>query len=169
MAQKGKKDVNNGLWVSLALTRIMLGFIFLWAFLDKLLGLGFATTSERAWINGGSPTTGYLSSINGLFDSFFNNLAGLAIVDWLFMLGLLGVGVSLIFGVAMRITAVAGSAMLLLMWLAELPLSNNPLIDDHLIYIGVLAILAFGYPLQRLSLGHKWRAVSIVKGRDWLK
>jgi len=30
-------------WIFLSLTRIAIGFIFLWAFLDKLLGLGFAT------------------------------------------------------------------------------------------------------------------------------
>ena len=40
-----------------AALRIVLGFTFLWAFVDKLFGLGYATPSERSWINGGSPTT----------------------------------------------------------------------------------------------------------------
>lgn len=123
--------------------RISMGFVFLWAFLDKTFGLGFATTVEKAWINGGSPTTGFLSfATKGPFAELFQSLAGIAIVDWLFMLGLLGVGVALIFNRYIKWAAIAGSAMLLLMYLAVLPPENNPIIDDHLIYILVFAVLA---------------------------
>lgn len=44
-----------------AVLRISLGWIFLWAFLDKTFGLGAATESDNAWVDGGSPTEGYLS------------------------------------------------------------------------------------------------------------
>ena len=44
------------------LARISLGWVFLWAFLDKTFGLGYATESKDAWIDGGSPTFGFLSS-----------------------------------------------------------------------------------------------------------
>ncbi|MFC5822105.1 hypothetical protein ACFPUY_44090, partial [Nonomuraea harbinensis] len=37
-----------------AIARISIGWVFLWAFLDKTFGWGFATPAERAWINGGS-------------------------------------------------------------------------------------------------------------------
>ena len=54
----------NKIW---GLTRISLGLIFIWAFLDKTFGLGFATCRNTktevvdmmcstAWVNGGSPT-----------------------------------------------------------------------------------------------------------------
>ena len=46
----------------LAGIRLALGWVFLWAFLDKPFGLGFATPSERSWINGGSPTNGFLGN-----------------------------------------------------------------------------------------------------------
>ena len=46
---------------ALAGLRIATGFIFLWAFLDKLFGLGYSTASAKSWIHGGSPTKGYLS------------------------------------------------------------------------------------------------------------
>lgn len=169
MAQKKNTNINAGFLLSLAVTRVLLGFVFLWAFLDKLLGLDFSTPAERAWISGGSPTTGYLSNVDGMFASFFNGLAGNVLVDWLFMLGLLGVGVGLILGIAVRLSAVAGSAMLFLMWLAALPLATNPAIDDHIVYIAMLAVIAFGYPLQRLSIGHMWRALPAVKNNPWLK
>jgi len=71
-----------------AVLRIFIGLIFLWAFFDKTFGLGFATNLENAWINGGSPTTGFLAhATNGFFAPFFQSLAGSALVDWLFMLG----------------------------------------------------------------------------------
>src|SRR5262245_21564183 len=47
----------------LAVFRVVLGFEFLWAFLDKTFGFGYATPAERAWINGGSPTKGFLSRV----------------------------------------------------------------------------------------------------------
>ena len=56
------------------------------------------------------------------------------------MLGLLGIGVTLIAGVAMRIAAGAAALMLVLMWTAVLPIENNPVIDDHLVY----ALVAIG-------------------------
>jgi len=47
--------------------------------------------------------------------------------DWLFMIGLLGIGLALVLGFTMRIAASAGVAMLVLMWSAVLPPANNPL------------------------------------------
>lgn len=126
--------------------RLSMGFIFLWAFLDKTFGLGFATVSEKAWTNGGSPTYGFLThAVKGPFAEFFTSLAGNNLVDWLFMLGLLGVGVTLLVNRFVILGALAGSAMLLLMYLAVLPPENNPLIDDHIVYILVLALIAFRY------------------------
>jgi thiosulfate dehydrogenase (quinone) large subunit len=38
-----------------AALRISLGWLFLWAFLDKAFDLGHETAHEQAWIRGGSP------------------------------------------------------------------------------------------------------------------
>lgn len=125
------------------LLRLSMGFIFLWAFVDKLFGLGFATTAEKAWINGGSPTTGFLSfGVKGPFAGFFKGLAGMPLVDWLFMLGLLFIGLTLIFNKYLKWGAFAGVIMMLLMYLALLFPENNPIIDDHIIYAIILAIMA---------------------------
>ncbi len=121
-----------------------MSFIFLWAFFDKLFGLGFATTAEKAWIHGGSPTFGFLSfAVKGPFADIFKSMAGVALVDWLFMLGLLGIGIALLFRKTVVWGSIAGSVMLLLMYLALLLPENNPIIDEHLIYILVLIIVGY--------------------------
>src|SRR5688572_220372 len=76
----------------LAGLRISLGWVFLWAFLDKLFGLGRGTASEAAWINGGSPTAGFLGKgVSGPFEGMYHSIAGAAWADSLFMLGLLAI------------------------------------------------------------------------------
>lgn len=128
----------------LAILRIGLGFIFMWAFLDKTFGLGFATKATGAWIRGGSPTTGFLSNaVSGPFNDVFKALSGVAVVDWLFMAGLLFVGLTLITNKFVRWGSIAGIIMLALMYLAQLWPVNNPVIDDHIIYALVLAYFAF--------------------------
>ena len=123
--------------------RLAMSFIFLWAFFDKLLGLGFATTAEKAWINGGSPTTGFLSfGVKGPFAEIFHSLAGVAVVDWLFMLGLLFIGVTLLLNKYVVWGSLAGVVMMSLMWLALLFPENNPIIDEHIVYALVFALLA---------------------------
>ncbi len=123
--------------------RFVMSFIFLWAFFDKLFGLGFATTSEKAWINGGSPTTGFLSgAVRGPFVELFHSLAGIAMVDWLFMAGLLFIGVTLLFKKYVFWGSLAGVIMMCLMWLALLFPENNPIIDDHIVYALIFAIFA---------------------------
>lgn len=49
--------------VALATMRIVLGFMLVWAFFDKLIGLGRQTGEDAAVINGGSPTEYYLSEL----------------------------------------------------------------------------------------------------------
>jgi thiosulfate dehydrogenase [quinone] large subunit len=159
--------------IALAATRIALGFVFLWAFLDKLFGLGMGTPSERAWLNGGSPTTGYLSGVTGAesenpFKGFFEFFVGQAWADWLFMAGLLGIGVALIAGVTMWIAALSATVMLGLMWLASFPMENNPFVDDHLIYALVAISLAAVGAGHHYGLGKWWTTLPNVNARGWL-
>ncbi|HUR09143.1 MAG TPA: hypothetical protein VM347_41845 [Nonomuraea sp.] len=137
-----------------AVARISIGWIFLWAFLDKTFGWGFATPAKNAWLSGGSPTTGFLKGTGeNALGGFFSGLAGQPLVDWLFMLGLLGIGAALVLGVGLRIAAVTGTLMLVLMWAAELPLANNPFMDEHIIYSIVLIGLALADTGTTLGLG----------------
>jgi thiosulfate dehydrogenase [quinone] large subunit len=148
-------------WAS---ARIGLGFIILWAFLDKTFGLGFATKASSSWINGGSPTTGFLKfATSGIFEGLFTGLAGNAVVDVLFMLALLLVGVALILGVGMKIATISGALLMLLLWMANVPPANNPILDDHIIYLILLIGLMKVRAGQTLGLGKWWSNVSLVK------
>lgn len=149
--------------VVLGIIRIALGWTFLWAFLDKTFGLGHETASADSWINGGSPTSGFLGhATKGPFADFYQGMAGHAWADWLFMLGLLGIGTALILGVAMRLAAGAGALLLVMMWTAALPPENNPFLDDHIIYALVLSVLAMSSAGSTLGFGGIWEKLPIV-------
>jgi thiosulfate dehydrogenase [quinone] large subunit len=144
-------------------------------------GFGYATSSGKGWIDGGSPTKGFLSSVaDGPTESTFHSRAGDAWADWLFMLGLLGIGTAVITGVALRPAAVAGTAMMPLMWIAEWPsarhlsngspsMSTNPFADYHVIYAAALiAVAATGAGTTR-GLGRPWARLPVVRDHTWLR
>jgi thiosulfate dehydrogenase [quinone] large subunit len=147
-----------------AALRLALGWTFIWAFFDKLLGLGYSTSSAGAWIDGGSPTSGFLNyATTGPLAGFYQDIAGSAAIDVLFMLALLMLGIALILGIGMRIAAIAGSALMLLMWSSRLPPENNPVLDDHIVYMAALILLALIGAGQWLGLGKWWSQQLIVR------
>jgi thiosulfate dehydrogenase [quinone] large subunit len=157
---------------ALAVLRISTGLVFLWAFLDKTFGFGYATPAAKAWINGGSPTKGFLASVDvGPLQGFFHDIAGTPLANWGFMLGLLGIGLALVLGIGLRVAAVAATAMMALMWLAEWPLaqgSSNPLIDYHVIYAIGAITLALTYAGHTWGLGRLWARIPLVQKNRWL-
>jgi thiosulfate dehydrogenase [quinone] large subunit len=165
---------------ALAVLRVATGFVFLWAFFDKTFGWHYSTASGKAWIHGGSPTKGFLASVDvGPLQSTFHTMAGTWYADWLFMLGLLGIGVALILGVTMRIAAIAGVILMAFMWLAEFPIAQhtsagaasgsvNPLVDYHVIYAIVMVVLAATYAGMTWGLGRLWARVPFVQRHRWL-
>jgi len=163
----------------LAGSRLAVGFIFLWAFLDKTFGLHYSTGAPVAqgapslsWLNGGTPSQGFMKfAAIGPFKPLFGSLAGTA-TDWLFMLAMLGLGVAVLLGIALRISAVVGSLVLVLMWIAEWPPlagSVNPLIDYHIIYALVLIICAVLLAGDTWGLGRRWAQLPIVRRFGWLR
>ena len=150
--------------VILALLRITLGLIFLWAFFDKVLGLGFATTADKSWLLGNSPTLGFLKlGTKGPLAVFYQSIAGNPVVDWLFMLGLLGIGLALILGMGIKIASYSGTLLMILMWSAALPPKNHPFLDEHIVY--ALALISMNYVKagHYFGLGKWWSSTKLVK------
>jgi thiosulfate dehydrogenase [quinone] large subunit len=105
-------------------------------------------------------------------------MAGDTWVNWLFMLGLLGIGLALTAGVALRLTALTGALMMTMMWLAEFPLaqhtntgepsgSSNPLMDSHLIYAIAMIVLAATYAGNTWGLGKHWARLPFINQHRW--
>lgn len=164
---------------ALAVLRIGFGLTFLWAFFDKLLALGFSTGavlnaqgaktgtdffSKDAWIHAGNPTLGFLKfGASGPFKGFYNAIAGEAWVNVLFMLALLGIGIALTFGIAMRLGTIAGFVLYLMMWTVALWPATNPMIDDHI--LGALSMVVLGLTLagNTWGAGTTWARTDLVR------
>jgi thiosulfate dehydrogenase [quinone] large subunit len=158
----------------LAALRLATGFIFLWAFLDKTFGLGYSTPPERAWISGGTPSQGFLNSesVIGPLRPFFATIAS-PVSDVLFMIAMLAIGLAVMLGVGLRVSAVVGTIVMLAMYLAEWPFganaaSANPLIDYHIIYALALIVIAALAAGDTWGFGRQWKALPFVQRNRWL-
>jgi thiosulfate dehydrogenase (quinone) large subunit len=152
----------------LAALRVVIGFTFFWAFIDKLFGLGYATPSAKSWLNGGSPTKGFLSGATGPFRGFYTSIAGDGWANWLFMLGLAGIGAALLLGIGMRVAAVSGTIMYLMMWSVVLPPHSNPILDEHIIGALAIIVLVLTSAGDTVGLGRWWKQQPIVARNPWL-
>ncbi|GGS26200.1 membrane protein [Streptomyces aureoverticillatus] len=180
-AVSDRADTHTARDYSFASLRLLTGFVFLWAFLDKTFGFGYATPSGKGWIDDGSPTKGFLNGVSaGPMESTFHSWAGDAWADWLFMLGLLCIGAALVSGIALRLAALAGTAMMVLMWVAEWPpakhlsdggasMSTNPLVEYHVIYAVALIALAAADAGDTLGAGRLWVRLPLVRRNGWLR
>lgn len=158
-SETAKAPAYGGAEYALAILRILLGMVLLWAFVDKTFGFGFSTPAAKSWTSGSSPTAGYLGSLKGWLAEAFQPLAGNTAVDVSFMLALLLVGIALVLGIALRAAAVGGTALMMLMWLTALPIKTNPVLDEHIIYAAAMIALAAAGAGQVWGLGRHWRSL----------
>lgn len=156
----------------LAFARILIGFTFMWPFVDKLFGFGFATPSERAWVNGGNPSQGFLKGVTGPFADIFHPMASSA-SDWLFMAGLFGIGLAMLAGAGLKVAAWSGTLLLAFMYLAEFPWgqpadfhATNPIVDSHWHEAALLLVVAYSLAGDTWGLGKWW---SRKVGNSWLR
>ncbi|MBP6880874.1 hypothetical protein KBC31_04580 [Candidatus Saccharibacteria bacterium] len=177
-----KKKIKGNLKANYAwaLVRLSLGFIFMWAFLDKYFGLGFSTcrdeagvvavACEKSVIAGGSATEGFLKfATDGPLAEFYQSLAGNWFIDLLFMAALLGLGIALLLGIGMRIATISGVLLMLMMWSSTLLPENNPIIDEHIVYIFALVGLLLVNDQQQLGIGKWWSQTKLVKNYPFLR
>ena len=166
----------------LGVLRIAMGFVFLWPFLDKLFGLGFGTAPENSWLAGASPTKGFLQfygvNQNSPFAFIFSDTLGsmYQLMDIVYMAMLLFAGLGLMTGIFVRLSSISTiifmASIYLSAWIinpAEGAAVYNPLIDDHIIYIIILALFLVRPVGDYLGLGKKWSSLSFVEKYPILK
>jgi len=114
-------------------------------------------------IDGVSPSSYVIYVTDGIFKDFYTSLAGNQIIDIIMMLGLLVLGVTLILGIASKLTTIGMTAFLLIMYSLHIPPTDNPIIDHRIILIVGLISTYFLGGYEKLSLYDKWKELSIVK------
>jgi thiosulfate dehydrogenase [quinone] large subunit len=162
--------------------RLLIGFEFLWAFLDKLVGLGFATERADAWVNGGSPASGaVMYALKGPFVGFYETITGgqavvfgadgtpiggapvNAWVDWVYMGAMLLIGLGLMTGVMTRLAAIGGIVWMTIFYTATAIWPEfNPFVDEHVIAAVALVGIAIADAGRYLGLGGLWQRVPFV-------
>lgn len=171
--------------ILLAIGRIVIGFYFLWAFLDKAFGLRYATLPQGRWeVFGGTgkPAQDYLGRLEGgPFDSFFQSTFGNAFGDWFFMISLLLIGIAFLAGAGLRLAGVGGALLMLFMYVVALPQpsamvdgefvrgATNPILDAHWMDALLLLICAFTLSGDTLGLGKWWARLPFVRANPWLR
>lgn len=159
----------------LAIGRILMGWTFMWPFLDKLFGLGYGTASEAAMVSGGTPAQGYMiNATSGPFKEVFVWMAETfgSVVDFLFMFGLFGIGLAMLTGAGLKIAAWGGALLMAFMYFAALPIGQanmgftNPITDSHWIEAILLLIAAYSLSGDTWGLGRWWGG---KVGNGWLR
>jgi thiosulfate dehydrogenase (quinone) large subunit len=185
----------KGLQRVVAALRVLIGWTFLWAFLDKAFALGFATGRDpetgaitffkegSAWFNGGSPTKGVFAyALNaGPFTGLYEGLGNVTMtaqgpmaappawIDVVYMGAMLLIGLGLVFGIMTRLAAVGGIVWMAIFYTATAMWpEHNPVVDDHLVYAVVLVGLILANAGRYYGLGKAWQRVGFVRGRKYL-
>jgi thiosulfate dehydrogenase (quinone) large subunit len=179
-------DQGRGLGVVWGVLRLLMGWTFLWAFVDKMFGLGFATGRDAdtgaivfggadAWINGGSPTAGVLGfAVKGPFKGFYQSLTGFqmgaagptaaAWVDWVFMISMLAIGLALILGIGVKLASIGGAVWMVIFYTATaIWPEHNPFVDEHVIMFVVLIGLFLANAGRYLGFGRWWQGTALVR------
>ncbi|MBP5684954.1 MAG: hypothetical protein J6W72_00795, partial [Candidatus Methanomethylophilaceae archaeon] len=71
--------------------------------------------------------------------------------------------ITLILGIASKLTTIAIVAFMLIMYSLYLPPKDNPIIDYHVILIAGLIATYYLGGFERLSLYSRWKEWSLVK------
>src|SRR5574338_428395 len=136
--------------VAVAIGRIVIGVIFLWAGLEKLRGSGeggftaagflqHGTGGTLGWPFVGEGAEGPFNPTVDFWVSIGQNDAAMSVVNFLVMFGQLGVGVGLILGLFTRFSAAMGTLMMLFFFVAAWDFEFG-IVNQHLAY----AVVTFG-------------------------
>ena len=140
--------------LGIAVLRIGVGIIFLWAGLEKLLGggpQGFSAAGFLSHATGGTLGWPFVTGIpaegtifnptHAFWVSLSQNVAAMSVVNTLVVAGEIGIGSALILGLFTRFAAVMGTLMMLLFFFAAWQFETG-VVNQHLTYALICAALA---------------------------
>jgi thiosulfate dehydrogenase [quinone] large subunit len=153
--------------VVLALARLTIGWMFLWAAIDRVFGLGYPT--DEGMLSGGTPVIDRLEESRGPLEGMFQWLADVPGIEWIAVVGLALVGLAVMLGVGFRAASTVGVVVAVLAFLAVLPPEANPVVDRHLVYAAVLAGMALANAGEELGLGRWWSRRRFVQRHPILR
>jgi len=139
--------------LAIAGLRIVVGVIFLWAGLEKILGpepfdaaafLQFATTGSLGWpfVTGEVAEGTVFNPTHEFWAGMATNDAAMGFVNFIVPFGQIGIGVSLILGLLTRFGAAMGTLMMLLFFVAAWEFEFG-IVNQHLTYALVTAFLGY--------------------------
>lgn len=139
--------------LAIAGLRVVVGIIFLWAGLEKLLApesfsaagfLQFGTNGSLGWpfVTGEVAEGTVFNPTHDLWASMATNDGAMAVVDFLVPFGQLAIGISLILGLLTRFGAAMGTLMMLLFFVAAWEFEFG-IVNQHLTYALVTAYLGY--------------------------
>jgi len=140
--------------LGVAVLRVAVGIIFLWAGLEKVIGaggewsaagfLGFGTGGSLGWpFVTGDPAEGTIfNPTQGFWAGMAENDTAMTLINVLVPYGQIGIGISLILGLLTRFGAAMGTLMMLLFFFAAWDFQFG-IVNQHLTY--ALVTFFIGY------------------------
>ena len=137
--------------IGIALLRVGVGIIFLWAGLEKLMApepfdasgfLQFGTTGSLGWpfVTGEPPEGAIYNPTHDFWVALSENETAMRIINFLVPFGQLGIGVGLILGLFTRFSAAMGTLMMLFFFVAAWDFEFG-IVNQHLTYALVTGFL----------------------------
>jgi thiosulfate dehydrogenase [quinone] large subunit len=140
--------------VGIALLRILVGVIFLWAGLEKVLGSGpegfsaagflkFATGGTLGWpfVTGEIAEGTVFNPTQGFWVALAGNETAMTVINVLVPYGQIAIGISLILGLLTRFGAMMGALMMLFFFFAAWDFEFG-IVNQHLTYALICTTLA---------------------------
>ncbi len=164
----------------LVILRIVLGFGFLYAGLEKWLNFGGGDTPWSAFGFLKFGTGGTIPNMVGHTDpmshnptqAFWAGLAGdptlLGIANFLVVFGELAIGAALILGVATRLSGALGALMMFLFWIAAWDFQYG-IVNQQFVYMVGAAVLAYASAGKVLGLDALLEKTDLVRRRRGLR
>ena len=138
--------------IGVAIVRVVVGIIFLWAGLEKVFGpepfdaagfLQFGTTGSLGWPFVTEPVEGAIyNPTHDFWVGLSENETAMAIVNVIVPWGQIGIGIGLILGLLTRFSALMGTLMMLGFFLAAWDFQYG-IVNQHLTYAVVTAFLGY--------------------------